>query len=554
MIITRKKIKLILIWILLISLALFFRQIGLNWDRGHHLHPDERFLTMVGIELNWPENIGQYFDTAYSPLNPYNRGFSFFVYGTLPLFLVKKLAILLNKDNYDQFNLLGRQVVVFFDLGVVILLGIIGRKIIKKNWWLAPFLYAISVLPIQLAHFFTVDTFLNFFLTATFLFLILFYQKNQKFFLVCSGILLGMALACKITAGLFLFAIGLSMIVNSIKKKNLLSFFANGIIFTIPLFLSFRLFQPYAFINFFQPNPDFISSLKSLHNFSQPQVWYPPAMQWINTGPFFGFKNLFLWGLGPVLGLVAGGGIIWLLFNFKKQKEKLIWGLISFWILFLFIFQSFQSVKAMRYFLPIYPFLALVGGKMISDWLIKIDKNKYRWMLLAALVVLLVYPLSFLKIYCYPHSRFQASEWIYNNIPSGSVLSCEHWDDCLPLGLPDRTRHYETEMLHLWDKDDKVKWQEINSQLERVDYLILSSNRLWKVISNLPRQYPETSRFYKDLLAGKIDFEKVADFQSIPCFPPIGQSIFCWPDQNADESFTVYDHPEVIIFRKINEK
>ncbi len=246
-IITRKKIKLILIWILLISLALFFRQIGLNWDRGHHLHPDERFLTMVGIELNWPENIGQYFDTAYSPLNPYNRGFSFFVYGTLPLFLVKKLAILLNKDNYDQFNLLGRQVVVFFDLGVVILLGIIGRKIIKKNWWLAPFLYATSVLPIQLAHFFTVDTFLNFFLTATFLFLILFYQKGNKVFLIFSGALLGIALACKITAVFFLPIVGLFFLAGWFKKKSSTQFFLNCLVFITALFLAFRIFQPLRF-------------------------------------------------------------------------------------------------------------------------------------------------------------------------------------------------------------------------------------------------------------------------------------------------------------------
>jgi len=550
MFITKKKIKLLLIWLLLISLALFFRQIGLNWDQGHHLHPDERFLTMVGIKLSWPENISQYFDTARSPLNPYNEGFSFFVYGTLPLFLVKKIAILFNKDNYNQFNLLGRQIAIFFDLGVVVLLGIIGRKLIKKNWWLAPFFYAISVLPIQLSHFFAVDPFLNFFLLLTFFFLVLFYQKNQKAFIVSAGISLGMALACKITAALFLPVVGLFILIKSIKKKNLLSFFANGIIFAVPLFLSFRFFQPYAFINFFQPNPDFITSLKNLYNFSQPQAWYPPAMQWINTVPIFGFKNLFFWGLGPVLGAVAGGGIIWFLFNFKKQVEKLIWGSIFFWILFLFIFQSFQSAKPMRYFLPIYPFLALMGGKAISDWLVKIDKNTRKWISLTALVILLFYPLSFLRIYCQSHSRVQASEWIYNNIQSGSTLSCEHWDDCLPLGLSGQTRRYETEILHLWDKDNEIKWQKIDSQLEKVDYLILSSNRLWGVISNLPQQYPQTSRFYKDLLAGKTDFKKVADFQSMPCFPPVGQSFFCWSDQNADESFTVYDHPQVIIFKK----
>jgi hypothetical protein len=31
---------------------------GINWDSGQHLHPDERFLTMVETAIQWPTSIG----------------------------------------------------------------------------------------------------------------------------------------------------------------------------------------------------------------------------------------------------------------------------------------------------------------------------------------------------------------------------------------------------------------------------------------------------------------------------------------------------------------
>ena len=70
--------KLLLSAILLLAFALRFY--GVNWDQNQHLHPDERFLTMVTEAIDWPANIPEYFDTAHSPLNPHNRGFGFFVY------------------------------------------------------------------------------------------------------------------------------------------------------------------------------------------------------------------------------------------------------------------------------------------------------------------------------------------------------------------------------------------------------------------------------------------------------------------------------------------
>ncbi|MCL4508330.1 MAG: hypothetical protein M1296_02255, partial [Chloroflexi bacterium] len=67
----------------ILLLAAAFRFIGLNWDDGTHIHPDERFLTMVETALVWPTSnfLATYFNEATSKLNPANVGYSFFVYG-----------------------------------------------------------------------------------------------------------------------------------------------------------------------------------------------------------------------------------------------------------------------------------------------------------------------------------------------------------------------------------------------------------------------------------------------------------------------------------------
>ncbi|MFN2108200.1 MAG: hypothetical protein ACK2UI_00940, partial [Anaerolineae bacterium] len=53
--------------LLLLAILLFaawIRTYNLNWDEGTHLHPDERYLTMVVSTIQFPENLAQYWNTA----------------------------------------------------------------------------------------------------------------------------------------------------------------------------------------------------------------------------------------------------------------------------------------------------------------------------------------------------------------------------------------------------------------------------------------------------------------------------------------------------------
>jgi hypothetical protein len=160
---------------LIVLFGAVLRLSGLDWDEDQHLHPDERFLTMVESAISLP-GIGQplgvppqgcarwgsYFDTKCSPLNPYNHDFGLFVYGTFPIFLTRLVGELLGQTGYGEIYLVGRVLSALFDLSTVLLIFFIGRRMYGVRVALLGALFlAASVLNIQQSHFFTVDTFTN---------------------------------------------------------------------------------------------------------------------------------------------------------------------------------------------------------------------------------------------------------------------------------------------------------------------------------------------------------------------------------------------------------
>ena len=141
-------IMLALVVILVLGGAL--RLYNVNWDEGtYHIHPDERHTTMVITRIEWPESLAQYFDTSNSRLNARNVDMVYF-YGTLPLFLTKAVASLVGKTGYDEIHLVGRVLSALFDLGSVLLLFFLGRRLFDWRVGLvASFLLSLTALNIQ---------------------------------------------------------------------------------------------------------------------------------------------------------------------------------------------------------------------------------------------------------------------------------------------------------------------------------------------------------------------------------------------------------------------
>ncbi len=169
--------------IVVLAAAAFLRLRGANWGELQHQHPDEGFLVSVvsamrahecidpniEIDLCPPEQqrwmgIGDYFNTAKSTLNPHNRGYAFFVYGTLPMFIVRYTAELSGQTDVGALKLLGRQFSALADLGTIFLLYlIVARLYNRRTALLAAAFSAFAVMQIQQSHFFTTDLFVNLF-------------------------------------------------------------------------------------------------------------------------------------------------------------------------------------------------------------------------------------------------------------------------------------------------------------------------------------------------------------------------------------------------------
>ncbi|MEQ8189634.1 MAG: DUF2298 domain-containing protein, partial [Candidatus Eremiobacterota bacterium] len=556
--------KILLLFTSIVLLGTYFRLVGLNWDQGRHLHPDERFLTMVETSLAWPSSIGEYLDEKKSTLNPRNVGYDYFTYGTLPTTIVKGAGILLKKTDYDRINLVGRAVSAILDVGSIIFIFLTGRILYRDNRIaiLSCFLFATSVLAIQHAHFFVVDSFAAFFTTISLYFLSRAQSEGKLVDFLMSGFFFAFSMACKISVfTLFFVIIAISIYrvarFPGIKRNNRILDILHIIFLTaVVSFLVFRIAMPDAFrgTSLMVPSERWLGNISSIRLEMNGETDPPYCKQWTGKTPvIYPLKQMFLWGMGPTLTIAAWGG--WILTGYFIIYKREFTGLIPFiWIGLLFLHQSTQFVKYMRYFLPIYPFLSLLAAWLLIFLYDRAKKDSLRlwnpfmakFLIGSVCIFTLLWAIAFTGIYRRTHSRLEASRWIFDHIKAGASLSCEHWDDALPFSFPGKDSSiYKSVEMKWYDEDTEEKFQKALIWLEETDYIVLSSNRLYDSIPLLPLRYPMTVAYYKSLFDGTLGFEKIADFTSYPQL--CGISI---PDQSAEEAFTVYDHPRVQIFKK----
>ena len=508
---------------IILLLALFLRLYGIDWDAGFHLHPDERMLIMVAERLRFPD-----------ALNP-----DFFAYGSFPIYLLKFISWVVGLDSYSGMLYIGRAISALFDTGTVLLVYFIAKQIKPKTAYLAAFFYSISVLSIQSAHFFISDIPLTFFTTLTLYLLLKLISRTRSSIRLAIGLgaAIGLALATKIPAVFLAFPVLAVIILRRVRFKQVL-------VIGMVSFIVFAVAMPYAILDF----AEFRSQLVQQSLMRKDAFIFPYTLQYVGTRAYLYFiDNIVRWGLGWPLGILAIAGTT---FAFLHIKAKPFIVIFAFAVPFL-LFMGSSAVKFMRYMLPLYPLLAIFSALFISrvQPLLKLKVEPL-------LIVIVIWPLAFMSIYSRPHSRVAASEWMFSNIPAGSTLAVEHWDDRLPLPIKDSSIYNYIE-LPLYESDTPDKWQSINEKLVNTDYIIMASNRLYTPLmkltdcENLPpdRCYPQTAQYYQDLFAEKLGFELVADFVSYPRFS-IFNFQFSIPDQTSDESFTVYDHPRVMIYEK----
>jgi YYY domain-containing protein len=631
------KLETALLLAAILMLALGLRIHRIDWDDGTHLHPDERFLTMVASGIGLPDSWSQFFDTANSPLNPYNRSVDHLYYGTLPIFATRYAGEWFSKGcgpdaaflpqlagrlllgagdecaarryvSYDGVYLVGRLLSALADVGALLFAFFVARRLYgDRVALLASALGALAVFPIQHSHFFAVDNFATFFVLGGLYFIVRASQTGGWWSFALAGVSCALAVSCKMSTWPLALGVAVAGVVWAGRKGRAIagegaekawwpamrSVSLRLAVAGLCFLAAFRLALPYAF-----QGPGFFGvSLNARWLIDMGQIAaittsgvqdLPYARQWVGRAPvLFQWVNMVVWGLGIPLGLACWAG--WGLAGLEMVRSRAVEcqrrpmrHLIPWlWATVFFLYQSVLWFKTMRYELPVYYVFTVFAAYAVCRLACWARKRRWhRWVTLGLLVVLiggtLYWVAAFLHVYSEPVTRITASRWILENVPQGSALTSEAWDDSLPLHVGDWStiQSYEHVETGPYEEDTEQKRQQMYEWLDRADYIVLASNRLYASIPRLPERYPLTVEYYRALFAGELGFELAADFRSCPSLWP-----FQFPDQEnpfeeemveavyvdepeppievrlpaADEAFSVYDHPRVLIFRKTEE-
>ena len=457
--------SLVLLLVLLAGAILRFS--GINWGEYSFMHPDERFLLMVGSAIEPVESWSEYFDTALSSLNPHNRGYGFYVYGTLPLFLARYLVqVAYGYSGMAEMTDVGRYLAASADLLIVLLVAVIALRLYgKRVALLAAAFSSVTVLQIEQSHYYTMDPFATLFtvLAIHFAVQIASYDRGAiQDYLSSSlagiltdplfvnavgfGIALGCAVASKINAAPVAMMLPAAVIVllsrmpPAQRQRSAMTAFFLLVAGAVISILFFRLIQPYAFEGpgflGVLPNEAWIANIREQRLQAAGDVDFPPALQWARRPVWFSLQNMVFWGFGLPLGVLAWVGFLWAGWRMLKgewRSHVLLWG----WVAFYFTWQSLQFNPTMRYQYPVYPILAIFAAwavvalfdharrkVILEDATGEVFKPKPAWnqvlavfIGLAVLLATSVYALAFRNIYTNPFTRVDASYWIYQNIP-----------------------------------------------------------------------------------------------------------------------------------------
>lgn len=570
--------KLIIRWqpLVLLSIALLgllLRLYGLDWDQGNSFHPDERQILFHVTALSWPKSFAQFLDPNSSPLNPH-----FFAYGSFPLYLLAWLGSVLVHispplGTFAHLTVVGRVLSAIFDSGTILLTGWLGLLLMRDSaaeqhtCWnvalLAAALVAFTPFQLQVSHFYAVDTTLLFFVTLTVLACVALVNTNHpSLWALGVGLSYGLGLATKFSAAPLAVPLLVAVLLRW-YRHDLFSALTSLLLTSGTTIVVFLIAEPYALLDL----RNFAQQVSEQGSLARGALDFPYVRQFAGTTPYvYEAQNIVLWGLGVALGLAACAGIVWLLWRAWRRKADL-WLVILSWVIVYGAITGSFYVKFMRYMLPIYPFLTLIAASALVTfvgyrWKSALDSSWRRVLpvlqlgsIALVLAGTIFQGLALLNVYSAPNTRVQASRWMYSHLSRGSLLTYEQWDDPLPVPVDDKNpaqfvqatyldaNNQPTTGLDLYGDDTTAKARQLANLLPTVNAITMASDRLDKSIPRLPRRYPLTIHYYQLLFSGQLGFHLAARFENAPHL--FGLTL---DDSNADESYSVFDHPTVRIF------
>ena len=597
-------------WLLaaILLLAFVLRAWNLDWDRGTHLQPDERFWSDVAANVENPDEWrwSEVLDPEKSTLNPrvYKPNY---VYGTLPLWASEAAAGVLMTDNMSwavemidsvgidvardepadapissrlRFNtgfdvtIIGRLMSALVDTMTVGAVFFLARELTddRKVGLLAALLQSLTVLHIQYSHFLGSEPWVAFFVTCAVWGSVRLARdrggwRTRSF----TAVAVGLAIASKLSGIASVAApFAAAMVVAGPHLGDLFK----ARIPTGAIGRAGRLIEPYlamfllAIVAYRVAQPyDFRAGLSLVFNdrFTQDIVYLSDINEggnWPWVQPLVGrtpllhpLRQMFLWGMGPGLGLAAFYGLFRASRRFLRGERY--WAVPLAVIAAYFVLVSLQFYAIVRYLQPSYPIMtALSAAGLVAAWRYSagpaVDRARLARGIKVAVAlsigVTVFWALAFVNgVYGNDNARLAAGDWMLENLPAESVVSQQEWDDGLPWGQASDFGRVTLKPFS-FGGDTPEHIELLISGLDQVDYVIESSNKFYDSLPRTPARFPQTTRYYETLFDGSLGFELIKTFQNQPSL--LGITI---DDAGAEEAFTVYDHPTVFIWRKTDQ-
>jgi len=579
-----------IIFVAVVLLLIYTRFVNLGWGLPYIMHPDERNMAVAVQNLNCE---------VQSCFNPH-----FFAYGQFPLYLayigIWVWKLMSNNINTISFNEATMSLRVISALASVVNVWVLVRivsllieNIKKKNknnqiknkknegfFILYSLFFFLVPYSIQFTHFGTTESLLMLFYSLLIYFsLQLFKNKilnstcpsksegRSGKFIILNSIVTGLALATKVSSIWFILVPMVAIVFSNTLKTNKLT----GLIkFVFGGFIVAVIFSPYNLLDL----PNFLRSMGYESDVALGRYVAFYTRQFIDTVPvIFQSMKIFPYALGwPIFVLGLGGLFI---LSWKNRG----YNLIRFALLIYFVPNAFVFAKWTRFMAPVMPiFLLFVVLFLLEIKVIKIIK-------IIIIIVSILPGLAYLSIYQNPDVRFQASEWIYQNIPVGSKILSETANVVdIPLASYysyNRYKNYKVLSFDFYNLDESLALQyDLQKAIEEADYIFVPSRRIWanhtciqnqkskislrrsfseasknqklnEKCKKLEQKYPILNQYYDDLFSGKLGFKLVKEFESYPKIDLFSKTIYKIPDEAAEETWSVFDHPVIRIYKKM---
>ena len=510
----------------------------------YQFHPDET--TIVG--------------TALKPIEPFSPELT--CYGLLPVYLLRGILefnrIVFGWDFEDQGSteavryvyLTARTLAALVSCLTLCLVWLLGRRWFGElTGLLAAVVVAVAPMAIQAAHFYTVDGLFTLLILAAFLSLVHALEGDDRRWWLATGVLTGLAGAVRL-AGLSFGAVVLAGLLIYHRRRLGAALTSSVWLAGLAGLMVLLVLQPYLVVDW-----ELLLQSRSASDFSYAMkvargefltAW---SLVDVHTIPYLHhWSHLWPLGVGWPLTVSFGLGIACGLWRGDRRK-----GLLLLWVGIHFALIGGLLTKPMRYLLPMLPFLAILTADLCV-WLVHSPRLlRVRKLAIATTAAVLVhsasYGIAFAGIYAREDSRIEAARWMEERIPDDSRIGIEQGAFTMRglVGNPQRVRLLGTSQLFNMRGyatcGAELTW--LRPHFEDVDYLAIIEANRYQQFTAVPDLIPGAAAFYQALADGDLGFDLV---HRVKRYPTLGGLEF--RDDGSDPSFTGYDHPAVMIFRK----